>query len=61
MLLSDTTRAAERARAAGVEVTEEVWDEMFHVWHMFSPMLPEGRQAIERIGEWVRQHSAVPV
>lgn len=61
VLLSDTTRAAERARAAGVEVTEEVWDEMFHVWHMFSPMLPEGQQAIERIGEWVRQHSAVPV
>ena len=60
VLLSDTTRVAEKARAAGVEVTEEVWDEMFHVWHMFSPMLPEGQQAIERIGEWVRQHAAVP-
>ena len=61
VLLSDTTRVAERARAAGVEVTEEVWDEMFHVWHAFAPMLPEGQQAIDRIGEWVRQHAAVPV
>ena len=56
VLLSDTTRVAERARAAGVEVTEEVWDEMFHVWHAFAPMLPEGQQAIDRIGEWVRAH-----
>ena len=57
MLLSDTTRAAERARAAGVEVVEEVWDEMFHVWHLYAPMLPEGKQAIERIGEFIRQHA----
>lgn len=56
ILLSDTTRAAERARQAGVEVTEEVWDEMFHVWHAFAPMLPEGQQAIDRIGEWIVQH-----
>ena len=61
VLLADTTRVTEKARDAGVEVTEEAWDEMFHVWHMFSPMLPEGQQAIERIGEWVRQHSLVPV
>ena len=57
MLLSDTTRAAERARLAGVDVVEEVWDEMFHVWHLYAPMLPEGQQAIERIGEFINQHA----
>lgn len=57
MLLSDTTKAAERARAAGVDVIEEVWDDMFHVWHQYAPMLPEGRQAIERIGEFINQHA----
>ncbi|MCY3570337.1 MAG: alpha/beta hydrolase [Chloroflexi bacterium] len=57
MLLSDTTRAAERARAAGVDVVEEVWDDMFHVWHLYAPMLPEGQQAIERIGEFINQHA----
>lgn len=56
VLLDDTRRAAERARAAGVDVKEEVWDEMFHVWHAFAPMLPEGREAIARIGEFIRQH-----
>lgn len=57
MLLSDTTRAADRARAAGVDVIEEVWDDMFHVWHQYAPMLPEGQQAIERIGEFINQHA----
>ncbi len=53
----DTERVAERARAAGVDATAEIWPEMPHVWHMFAPMLPEGQQAIDRIGEWVRQHA----
>jgi acetyl esterase/lipase len=57
MLLSDTTRAAERARLAGVDVVEEVWDEMFHVWQLHAPLLPEGRAAIERIGEFIKQHA----
>ena len=57
MIARDTTRVAERARAAGVEVVDELWDDMFHVWQAFAPMLPEGQQAIERIGEWVREHA----
>jgi len=54
-LLDDSTRLAERARAAGVDVTLEVWTEMIHVWQIFAAMLPEGQQAIDRIGEWVRE------
>jgi acetyl esterase/lipase len=53
-LLDDATRFVERAKAAGVDVTFEPWEEMIHVWHLFAHVLPEGRQAIERIGEWVR-------
>ncbi len=61
VLLDDSTRLAERAEAAGVDVTLEVWPEMIHVWHFFAAMLPEGQQAIDRIGEWVRQRLAAPV
>ena len=57
VLLSDTTRVTEKARADGVDVCEEVWDEMFHVWHQFAPMLPEGQAAIDRIGEFIQQHA----
>ena len=53
VLLDDTTRVAAKAREAGVEVVEEVWPEMFHVWHAMAPLLPEGQQAIDRIGEFV--------
>jgi monoterpene epsilon-lactone hydrolase len=53
VLLDDSTRIAERALAAGVDVTLEVWPEMIHVWHVFAKILPEGQQAIDRIGEFV--------
>lgn len=53
----DTEKVAERARAAGVDATAEIWPEMPHVWHMFAPTLPEGQQAIDRIGEWIRAHA----
>lgn len=56
VLLDDSRRYAERAKAAGVDVTLEVWDEMIHVFQVFAGMLPEGQQAIDRIGEWVKQH-----
>jgi acetyl esterase/lipase len=53
ILLDDGTRVAERAKAAGVKVELEAWPEMFHVWHVFAKILPEGQQAIDRIGSYV--------
>jgi acetyl esterase/lipase len=52
--LDDSIGFAARAKAAGVEVTLEVWDEMIHVWQYFYPMLREGRDAIARIGDFAR-------
>lgn len=56
-LLDDSTRLAERARKAGVQVTLEPWEDMIHVFQAFASMLPEGRQAIDRIGEFVRTNA----
>ncbi len=55
-LLDDSTRLAERARKAGVDVTLEPWEEMIHVWQAFAPVLPEGQQAIDRIGSFIQSH-----
>jgi len=52
-LLDDSRTLEKNAKAAGVDVTLEVWDEMIHVWHLFHPMLPEGVKALERIGEYL--------
>jgi acetyl esterase/lipase len=60
VILDDSTRVAARAREAGVDVTLEVWDEMPHVFHAWAGLLPESDQAIERIGEWLRQRYLLP-
>ncbi len=57
-LLGDAQALAERGKAAGVEVDLEVWDDMPHVWQHFAPILPEGQQAIARIGEFLHKHVA---
>jgi acetyl esterase/lipase len=58
ILRDDAVRVAERARAAGVDVTLEVWDEMPHVWHAFAGILPEADEAIAQIGTWLDQRLA---
>jgi acetyl esterase/lipase len=57
-LLDDSNEMARQAKAAGVEVEVDVWDDMPHMWHGFAPILPEARQAIQRIGEFMQQHTA---
>jgi len=42
-LLDDSTRIAERARKAGVEVKLDCWEKMIHVWPMFAHVLDEGQ------------------
>jgi acetyl esterase/lipase len=57
VLLDDSTLLKSRAKAAGVSVDMEVWDDMPHVWHHYAPILPEARKAIGRIGEFVLEHT----
>jgi epsilon-lactone hydrolase len=56
VILDDSTRFAARARAAGVEVTLEIWDEMPHVFQAFAGLLPEADQAVAQVGRWLREH-----
>ena len=53
ILLDDSTRLADRARAAGVNVTLKVWKGLWHAFHAFYPWVPEARRAHGEIGEWV--------
>jgi epsilon-lactone hydrolase len=59
LLFDDATRFAERARAAGIDVTLEIWDDVFHVWQAFADLLPEARDAIAHIGTFVDQRLGV--
>ena len=53
-LLDDSTRVAERAKAAGVEVKLDVFPEMQHVFQASAGNMPEATDAVERIGEYLR-------
>ncbi|MEO0881104.1 MAG: alpha/beta hydrolase [Pseudomonadota bacterium] len=55
-LLSDSTTLAERAGAAKVDVTLEIWPGMIHVFHFFHPMLSDAHRAMERMAAWSDQH-----
>lgn len=53
ILLSDTLRAAERAKEAGVPFYLEIWDEMPHNFPLMT-ILPESEVAIGRIARFIR-------
>jgi acetyl esterase/lipase len=54
VLLDDSVRLVERAKAAGVDATVEIGEECFHVYQAFP--VPEADEAIARLGEFVRRH-----
>ncbi len=54
ILLSDSKRFADLLVAAGVDVQLTVWPEMYHVFQMFVGKIPEARQAIDKIGDYIR-------
>lgn len=58
VLLDDATLLNQRAKAAGVDSTLEIWDGMMHVWHLMAAIIPEGKEAIRGIGEFIVKRSA---
>jgi epsilon-lactone hydrolase len=54
MLRDDSIRVAKKARADGIPVTLEIWPGMVHVFQIRG--LPESREAVRRIGEFVKSN-----
>jgi acetyl esterase/lipase len=57
ILLDDSVRLADRARAAGVDVTLRVFPGLWHVFH-YQTAVPEARKAVKEIGEFGRARLA---
>lgn len=53
LLRGDATALAARAEQAGVSVKLHIWPEMWHYWHLFVPMMPEARQAMIEIRDFL--------
>jgi len=55
-LLSDSTRFAQKAGQAGVDVTLRVGQGLCHCYPACAPLFPEAVQALREIGRFVRLH-----
>ena len=56
IFLSDAIRLKDRASKEEVDVTFEIWDGMWHVWHIFAAFVPEAQRAIDKAGAFIRKH-----
>lgn len=59
VLRDDSTRLAERARAAGVPVELKIWPVVPHAWQIAPHLIPEGRQSLQEAAKFLRAY-AVP-
>lgn len=58
-MLSDSTRFAEKAKAAGVDVTLIIGEGLFHCYPACAPLFPEAKQAMKEICEFVKLNLGV--
>ncbi|WP_020666082.1 alpha/beta fold hydrolase [Amycolatopsis nigrescens] len=56
-VLDDTRNFAAAATHAGATVDVHLYQGVFHLWHNFPAIIPEGRAAITEIGAFIRKHA----
>lgn len=59
-ILDDSTRIAELARNAGVDVRIDVFPGMQHCFQLMAGNAPEADDAVARIGQWLRAALGLP-
>lgn len=58
LLLENAQQYAAKAQAAGSLVAVKTWPDMVHVWHLFTPLLPEAEAAFVHIEKFLAQVEA---
>lgn len=53
-LYNDSTSTESSLLKYGVNVQLKIYEDMWHVWHTFGDRLPEAKQAVNEIGEFIR-------
>ena len=54
ILIDDVERLVDRARDAGVDVTYQRLDGLWHVAHLYAGMMRESTEAVTAMGRWLR-------
>lgn len=58
ILRDDSIRIADHARWAGVTTEIRTWPIVPHVWQLFHPWIPEGRESLQLAHAFLARHSA---
>jgi len=58
VLRDDSTRLAEKARAAGVPVELKIWPVVPHAWQLAPHQIPEARQSLRESAAFLRTHTS---
>jgi acetyl esterase/lipase len=53
ILRDDSRRMAEKLRATGADAGLQEWPEAPHVWHILDGWVPEARQALRQIADFI--------
>ena len=56
ILLDDSMRMAERAKQAGVDLTINIYEGMWHVFHILYRLIPEAKHAVHELGSFIKNH-----
>jgi acetyl esterase/lipase len=58
VLRDDSTRLAEKSRAAGGPVELKIWPAVPHAWQLAPYLIPEARQSLRETAAFLRKHAA---
>ena len=61
MLLDQVADFVARAQRAGVRVLFRVWPDMIHGGYLLAPLFGECRQAIDRLGKFIREQGEASI
>ncbi|MEP6763109.1 MAG: alpha/beta hydrolase [Gemmatimonadaceae bacterium] len=57
-LRDDSVRVAERAKAAGVDVSFRLWKGVPHCWQFFAAAMPEAMESLALVTAFVKKHTS---
>ena len=53
ILLDDSRLFAQKATESGVDIEIDIWPSMFHDWWLFGSFIPETKQVLDKVTNWI--------
>lgn len=59
LIVDDALRFVENAKKSGLDITLDLWQDMFHVFQIFGWYFPESKTALKKIGNFIKEFSVI--